>query len=267
MNILELHHVQSITNKPGGYELDIHVTNTKGEVVEQKVMHATHLFLGARSIGSPELLLKSICESKLKINNRNIGKQWGNNGNVMAGRNFVSGNTGISQSTIPIIAVDHWDDKKHPFFAEISPFPINMEVWTALYLVINKVPKLGSMSYGKDGLKLDWGKSNTKKMRKTTSYFINSLNKANIGTPAHMLFDKGVAEDICYHPLGGLTLGHSTNAYGALKGAKNLYVVDSSLIPGTIGVNPFLTITAIAEYCMENIIKNDFSNQPAKNEE
>lgn len=93
------------------------------------------------------------------------------------------------------------------------------------------------------------------------------MNKANIGTPAHMLFDKGVAEDICYHPLGGLTLGHSTNAYGALKGAKNLYVVDSSLIPGTIGVNPFLTITAIAEYCMENIIKNDFSNQPAKNEE
>lgn len=155
LNILELHHVQSVSNKPGGYELDIHVINTKGEVVEQKMMYATHLFLGAGSIGSPELLLKSMYESKLKINNRNIGKQWGNNGNVMAGRNFVSGNTGISQSTIPIIAVDHWEDKKHPFFAEISPFPINMEVWTALYLVINKVPKLGSMNYGKEGLKLD----------------------------------------------------------------------------------------------------------------
>lgn len=86
------------------------------------------------------------------------------------------------------------------------------------------------------------------------------MNKANIGTPAHMLFDKGVAEDICYHPLGGLTLGHSTNEYGELKGAKNIFVVDSSLIPGTIGVNPFLTVTAVAEYCMEQIIEKGLSS-------
>lgn len=40
-----------------------------------------------------------------------------------------------------------------------------------------------------------------------------------------------------------------------LKEHKNLYVIDGSLIPGTNGVNPFMTITAIAGYCIENLIR------------
>ncbi|MBN8700246.1 MAG: hypothetical protein E6Q41_02540 [Cyclobacteriaceae bacterium] len=39
---------------------------------------------------------------------------------------------------------------------------------------------------------------------------------------------------------------------------KNLYAIDGSLIPGTIGVNPFLTITALAEHCIEDIILTEF---------
>jgi len=34
--------------------------------------------------------------------------------------------------------------------------------------------------------------------------------------------------------------------------------MDGSLIPGAIGVNPFLTITAIAEHCIHEIVENDF---------
>ena len=70
-------------------------------------------------------------------------------------------------------------------------------------------------------------------------------------------FVNGFGHDICYHPLGGCVLGRSTDNYGRVKGYKNLYAIDGSLVPGTIGVNPFLTITALAEYCIENIIRND----------
>ena len=38
-----------------------------------------------------------------------------------------------------------------------------------------------------------------------------------------------------------------------VHGYSNFYITDGSVIQGNIGVNPSLTITAMAEYCMKNI--------------
>jgi cholesterol oxidase len=183
----------------------------------------------------------------------------------MTGRNWVkplSGGTGAKQSTIPVGGIDNWDDPEHPFFTEIAPLPMGMDVATALYLLINRVEKKGEVTYNKasQSLALNWDESNTVKMRENAQYFIRKMNKANGGTRSHLLFNNGFGADICYHPLGGCVLGEATNEYGKLKEHENLYVLDGSLIPGTIGVNPFVTITAIAEYCIENLIKqNEFA--------
>ena len=63
---------------------------------------------------------------------------------------------------------------------------------------------------------------------------------------------------IYYNPLGGCVLGQSTANFGRVRGYKGLYVIDGAFVPGTIGVNPFLTITVLAEYCIANILKTDF---------
>ena len=48
--------------------------------------------------------------------------------------------------------------------------------------------------------------------------------------------------------------GEATDLSGELKGAPGLFVMDGSLVPGKIGVNPFVTITALAERNMDRLL-------------
>lgn len=270
VTILDLHKVNFIESLPADkYKVHIDVIDTSGETLSQKIITCNALYINAGSIGTTELLLKSQARGYLKNLDNNAGKYWGNNGNIMTGRNMVNTafntilkplGTGSKQSTIPVAGIDNWHDKQHPFFAEISPLPMDMEVYTALYLIINRVPKLGSLSYNNQSavLNVNWNQSNYANALKNAKYFVDAMNKANGGTSAGLLFDKGFGPDICYHPLGGAVLGKACDEHGRVKGYKNLYITDGSLIPGTIGVNPFLTITALAEYCMNGILKEDY---------
>ena len=264
LEILDLHQVNFIMQNPDkSYSLDISVINTKGEEIQHKIINTKKLILSAGTMGSNELLLKSNAKTQFPID-ENVGKEWGNNGNFMTGRNWVkafSGGTGFQQSTIPVGGIDHWEDEKKPFFVEIAPLPMGMNVATSLYLMVNKLKKFGDVKYdlNTDKLQLNWNESHTEHMKDNAKYFLRTMNKANGGTRSHLLFHNGFGADVCYHPLGGIVLGKATDNFGRLNGHENFYVVDGSLIPGTIGVNPFVTITAIAEYCMENLLKEDFA--------
>jgi len=57
------------------------------------------------------------------------------------------------------------------------------------------------------------------------------------------------------HPLGGMVIGRATDWVGRVVGYPKLYVLDGSLIPGTVGgANPSLSITALAERSIAAII-------------
>ena len=276
LTIQDLHEVKYIQQNETGYTVYVNILNTEGILVANKTINCRKLFLNAGSLGTTKLLLTSMHKGGMTKIDKSIGSNWGNNGNVMTGRNMVntlfnrvenesaelhySPGTGAQQSTIPVSGIDNWEDKKHAFFAEISPLPMGMEVYTALYLIINKVPIPGHISYDSaiDDIRIHWEKRNYQHTVDNAKYFIRKMNKANGGTPSGLLWKGGYGPDICYHPLGGAVLGKTTDLFGRVKGYQNLYVTDGALIPASIGVNPFLTITAIAEYCMEEILKTDF---------
>jgi cholesterol oxidase len=85
------------------------------------------------------------------------------------------------------------------------------------------------------------------------------INRATGTTYRRDLFggNREFAADFCYHPLGGCVLGKATDDYGRVRGYRNLYVTDGSLIPGSIGVNPFVTITALAERNIAKVLATD----------
>ena len=68
----------------------------------------------------------------------------------------------------------------------------------------------------------------------------------NIPTTAHILGGSRMSDD----PDKGV-INHELEAFGH----KGLYVIDGSSIPSNLGVNPSLTITALAEYAMDKFPK------------
>lgn len=78
----------------------------------------------------------------------------------------------------------------------------------------------------------------------------SSLAEIMLGTP------------MTAHIMSGVAIGTSRengviNESGEVFGYKNLRVLDGSIIPGNLGVNPSLTITALSEYAMSLVPVHD----------
>ncbi|MER7562772.1 GMC oxidoreductase [Streptomyces sp. NPDC097941] len=232
-----------------------------GAVVETKQYGCTYLFLGGGSLGTSELLLRSRQSGTLPALDASVGAGWGPNGNTMLGRaNHLWDTVGANQSTMPVMGIDDWANTDNPVFAEIAPLPTGLEHWVSLYLAITKNPQRARFSYGSGGLGLDWSSAQSSVSSGMAKKLFDRINSANSTIYRYDLFgspSRVFADDFTYHPLGGCVLGRATDNYGRVKGYSKLYVTDGSLIPGNIGVNPFVTITALAERTMARVLVED----------
>ncbi len=192
-----------------------------------------------------------------------MGAGWGTNGNTMLGRaNHMWDTVGADQATMPVMGIDDWANPDNPVFAEIAPLPMGFEHWISLYLAITKNPERATFSYdaSSGGVRLGWTAGQSAVSAGMAKKLFDRINAANATIYRYDLFgsgDKVFADDFTYHPLGGCVLGRATDAYGRVKGYPRLYVTDGSLVPGSIGVNPFVTITALAERTMARVLAED----------
>lgn len=272
VTILPQHRVDYIkANLDGTFTLNTSQIDTIERTITTKNFTCKKVYLGAGSLGSTELLLKSKTLKQLPKINNEVGKYWGNNGNTMASRftHFVLGHPsrGTHQATMPVRGLSNFDDPQHPFFAEIAPMPV-FGSHTGLYLIVNKLKSFGTLSYSAQTKKLDleWSEKHNAHMRENAAFFLKKMNEfgstgwfnSKYKNNTILFPNNGIDEHICYHPLGGCVLGKATDLYGRVKGYRNLYVTDGSLIPGTLGVNPYVTITALAERNIQNILQKDY---------
>ncbi|MEU7340795.1 GMC oxidoreductase [Streptomyces sp. NPDC007074] len=246
----------------GTYVLTADRIDDTGAVVETKQYGCTYLFLGGGSLGTTELLVRARETGALPALDASVGAGWGTNGNVMTGRaNHIWDTVGANQSTMPVMGIDDWANASNPVFAEIAPLPMGLEHWISLYLAITKNPERASFTYdaATDSAKLGWTAAQSAVSVSMAKKLFDRINLANATIYRYDLFggSKTFADDFCYHPLGGCVLGRATDDYGRVKGYPHLYVTDGSLVPGSIGVNPFVTITALAERGMARILAED----------
>ncbi|WP_141578042.1 GMC oxidoreductase [Actinomadura sp. WMMA1423] len=255
------HRVTSVSPASGGgYTVAIEQIDTTGAVVANKTVTAARVFFAAGSVGTSKLLVKLRATGALPNLNGEVGKGWGDNGNVMVGRaNHLWDPTGSLQSSMPTGGIDNWD--AGGAFAEVAPLPTGIETYASFYLSITNTPHRAEFSWNSSAGRVDlnwqtaWKQSSIG-MAKSIFDKINSKEGTIYRTDLFGTY-KVWGDHLTYHPLGGAVLNKATDNYGRLQGYPGLYAIDGSLIPGNTSVNPFVTITALAERNIEKIIATD----------
>ncbi|RVU27833.1 GMC family oxidoreductase [Streptomyces antnestii] len=259
--ISPLHKVTSVAPAAGGgYTVVIDQIDTTGTTTATKTVTADKVFFAAGSVGTSKLLVQLKATGALPALNAEIGKGWGDNGNVMCGRaNHMWDPTGKLQASIPCGGIDNWT--AGGAFAEVAPLPTGIETYASFYLSITNTPHRAEFTWNPQTGRADlnwqtaW-KQTSVDMARTIFDKINAKEGTIYRTDLFGAY-KIWGDHLTYHPLGGAVLDKATDNYGRLHGYAGLYVIDGSLIPGNTSVNPFVTITALAERNIEKIIATD----------
>ncbi|MET9954300.1 GMC oxidoreductase [Streptomyces sp. NPDC006339] len=261
LSVSPLHKATTVTPASGGgYTVTLERLDTAGATVETKTVVADRVFFAAGSVGTSKLLTRLKATGALPALNDQIGKGWGDNGNVMCGRaNHMWDATGKLQSAMPTAGIDNWD--AGGAFAEVAPLPTGIETYASFYLSITKTPHRAEFRWNPATGRVDltWDRAWKKASIDAAKTIFDRIN-AKEGTIYRTdLFggNRIWGDHLTYHPLGGAVLGRATDNHGRLHGYDGLYVIDGALIPGNTSVNPFVTITALAERNIEKIIATD----------
>ncbi|WP_083983849.1 GMC oxidoreductase [Actinomadura hibisca] len=261
VTISPLHKVTSVAPAAGGgYTVVIDQLTTTGDTAATKTVTADRVFFAAGSVGTSKLLVKLKATGALPNLNGEIGKGWGDNGNVMCGRaNHLWDPTGSLQASIPTGGIDNW--AAGGAFAEVAPLPTGIETYASFYLAITKNPNRGQFSWNASAGRADlnWQTAWKQPSIDMAKSIFDKINRKEGTIYRTDLFGtaKIWGDHLTYHPLGGAVLNRATDNHGRLHGHPGLYVIDGALIPGNTSVNPFVTITALAERNIEKIIATD----------
>ncbi|WP_433608076.1 GMC family oxidoreductase N-terminal domain-containing protein [Prescottella agglutinans] len=265
LTITTLHRVTKVAPASGGgYSVTMEQIDEQGNIVATKVVTADRVFFAAGSVGTSKLLVAMKAQGHLPNLPSQVGEGWGNNGNIMLGRaNHMWDATGSQQATIPTMGIDNWADPTAPVFAEIAPLPAGLETYASIYLAITKNPNRARFQFnsGTGKVDLSWTVAQNQPGIEMAKKVFDKINQKEGTIYRTDLFGvyKTWGDDFTYHPLGGCVLNQATDNYGRLPEYPGLYVVDGSLVPGNVGVNPFVTITALAERNMAKVISTDLA--------
>lgn len=134
-----------------------------------------------------------------------------------------------------------------------------------VYLIMSHDDSDGRLKLQDDRVRVDWPDVGKKPIFQHDSEFLKKATAANGGTYIpNPLWSKMLDQDlVTVHPLGGCCMSsdattgvvdHRGRVYSGSSGEDvhaGLYVVDGSIVSRSLGVNPLLTISAMAERNME----------------
>lgn len=251
--------VTGIRVEPSGeYVVSIREIDRWGAEVARDELGCDQLYLSAGVLGTAEILLRARDTGALPNLSEEIGRGYGNNGDVMVSHMTSEADpTGIQQSLMGMINLDGRDDPDNPVYASIFSIPLPVETHALGYYVMVKTDDRADITFDKsvDAVSIAWPEGHTEHLTARAKAVFDKVVAANGVDYRDDIFDGKVFAPHTVHPLGGAVRGRATDSFGRVKGYDNLCVNDASLIPGYVGCNPFMTITALAERNIEGILQ------------
>jgi cholesterol oxidase len=229
-----------------------------GKEVVRAEIGCDELHLNAGVLGTTELLLRARETGALPNLSDEIGRGYGNNGDIMVAHSLrPSDPAGTQQSLLGMINLDGRDDPDNPVYASMFSIPLPVETFALGYYVMVRTGDRADITYNraKDSIAVNWPESHTDHLRARAQLVFDKLTHANRVDYRDDLFKGKVFMPNTVHPMGGVVRGKATDGYGRVKGYDKLYVNDASLLPGYLGCNPFMSITALAERNIEAILQ------------
>jgi cholesterol oxidase len=244
--------------KSGEYVVAVREIDRWGKEVAREELGCDQLHLNAGVLGTTKLLLAARDTGALPDLSSEIGCNYGNNGDVMVSH-MLSDSTpaGTQQSIMGLINLDGRDDPDNPVYASMFSIPLPVETYALGYYVMVKTGDRASIIYDKasDSIDIRWPQGHTEHLAARARAVFDRVTQANGVDYRDDIFDGEVFAPNTVHPMGGCVRGRATDGYGRVNGYDRLYVNDASLLPGYLGCNPFMSITALAERNIEAILR------------
>jgi cholesterol oxidase len=250
------HVVRDLGKDALGYMVSCDQIDAEGNVVGTVLLRSRWLFLAAGSMGTSKLLVRAKARGSLPALNEHVGTQWGNNGDYVLARQIGIDTLGIQGGPPSGMAFDH----QNPLGAvslDHGTASTGLECQCQPILAMGIAPAGGTFAYdaSTDDVTLTWDP----KLMGTIPDAAKAALQKIIDAGGGSILDVGqLLGNYTYHPLGGAVMGKACDLHGRVAGYPGMYVVDGALLPGSAGgVNPALTVAAIAERCIERIIAED----------
>jgi len=264
VQVLPLHVVNDVSYVPsmGMYIVFANEIDTNGVVQRSRVFTTRRLFMAAGSMGTSALLVKAKAKGTLPRLRNSVGTAWGSNGDFILFRGGLGDTNSGTGGPCGHFVIEKLNDPDGASDAVelVVPKPQAFP-GSSLYVGLGVAPPVGQFSYSHktDSVTLDWPRGNNQLVPAVNSAmrFEQALNASNPGSFT-AFSSTSIPPDLTAHPVGGAVMGKVCDQFGRVRNYPGLYIVDGAIIPGGSvgGVNPSLTISAIAERSMDTIIKD-----------
>ncbi|MET0896666.1 MAG: GMC oxidoreductase [Mycobacterium sp.] len=248
-----------IRREPSGeYVVSTRTIDRWGAELSRAEIGCTQLYLAAGVLGTTKLLLRARELGGLPDLNDEVGRGYGNNGDIMVAHGLRDSDpAGTDQSLLGLINIDGRADPENPVYATMFAIPLPVETHMLGYYVMVRTADRAEIAYDRqaDSVTIDWPAVYTERQAERAARVFDKVTQANGVEYRNDLFSGEVFAPNTVHPLGGCVRGQATDLFGRVKGYDNLVVNDASQLPGYLGCNPFMSITALAERNIEAVIQ------------
>ncbi|MFI6515251.1 GMC oxidoreductase [Spirillospora sp. NPDC050679] len=252
-----LHQVTGIgQDRQGRYRVTVERLSDGGAVLQRLVLVCDKLIVAAGGVHTPRLLVTARDTGALPRLNEFVGTGWGTNGDQFLLLKTLLAATGAPQAGPPAFLARSRDNTATLMHAP-APLPVDAGLMLCFGMGLPNAAGRWTYSAATGRAGLSWTAANDATPRRAVMDIARQVApRLPSGAAAVNLF---APHPLTVHPLGGAVLGKATDLHGRLHGHRGLYCLDAALMPGsTAAVNPALTIAAVVERCLDDILAKDF---------